>query len=100
MGGDHLAIEEEGNVGVEFLLQFMEPLVGAVPWPRLAHRQNHFATFPIDPEEINHGCVRHAGRRYIGLALVLDSHRRKRPTSNPPSQATAGRRRMAETSAN
>jgi hypothetical protein len=79
MRGDHLAIEEEGNIGVEFLLQLMEPLVGAVPRPWLVHGENYLATFPIDPEEIDHRGIHHAGLALV-LMLVIGPHLKK--TSN------------------
>ena len=50
MRGNHLAIEEEGNVGVEFFLQFMKPFVRTIPGPRLVHREQNFAVFLIDRE--------------------------------------------------
>src|SRR4051812_16229472 len=90
MSGHHFPIEQEGNVSVEFFLELMKPLVRRVPRPRLMHGENYLAAFPIDPEQIDHGGIGDAGR--YPLVLVLDLHRRKRPTSNAQRPTPNGRR--------
>src|SRR5438128_12236087 len=60
MRRDHFAIEQERNVGVEFLLKLVQPLIRAIPGPRLVHREKNLIGFLIVREEIDHGGIRHA----------------------------------------
>ena len=60
MRRDHFAIEQKGNVGVEFFLERVQPLVGAIPWPWLVHREKDLVRFLIVREEIDYSGIRHA----------------------------------------
>jgi hypothetical protein len=62
----HLAVEEERNVGVEFFLELMQPLIGAIPRPRLMHGEEDFIGLLIESEKIDDGRV-----GYARLVLVL-----------------------------
>ena len=68
-----LAIEEEGNVGVELLLQLEELKFGIIPRPRLMHREEHFVALRIVREKIDHIGPFHPGRLpfFHGSASIL-----------------------------
>ena len=71
MSGEHLAIENEGNVSVEFFLELMEPLIRAVPRPRFVHRQDDLARLAVHSEKIDDGRVRDAGRNRLLLLILI-----------------------------
>jgi hypothetical protein len=68
MRARHFTIENEGSIGVEFLLKFVQLLVAAVPGPRLIHDQQNFAPHLIEGEKIDNAGVHYAtGRQRSGF---------------------------------
>ena len=71
MARDHLAIEQKGNVGVKFFLQFVQAFVGSVPGPRFVHGQNDFTRFRIDAEKIDDCRIRDALSRVLLMIMIV-----------------------------
>jgi len=71
MRGDHFAIEQEGYVGVEFLLDLVEPFVGPIPRSRFVHGQQHFAGLLVDSKQIDHRRIGDAGRGEFLLMILI-----------------------------
>ena len=65
MLGQHLAIEQERNVGVELLLHLVQPLVRAIPRPVLVHHQQHLVRVLIQGEHVDHRRIGDAGRHLL-----------------------------------
>ena len=47
------AVEQERNVGVELFLQLMDPLLRAIPRPRLVHDEHDFVRLRIVREDVD-----------------------------------------------
>lgn len=77
MCAEHFAIEQKGNVCVEFLLQLMQPLVRSIPRPVFFHYQQDLAGFFIDREEIDHCRIRHPGKLDRLFCIRISFHRRE-----------------------
>jgi hypothetical protein len=76
MRRDHLSVEQEGDVGIEFLLQLMQPLIGIIPCSRLVHREKDFTGLGIEREKIDHaGLLDSTARRCVhGTAVRRICH--------------------------
>src|SRR3954452_23342171 len=83
MRGEHLAVEQERDVSIEFFLELVKSLVRRIPWAVFFHHQEDFAGFFIDREEIDHGRIGEAGRAGSSLRRV-GVHRRELPTFELP----------------
>jgi hypothetical protein len=68
---DHLPIEQKRNVGVEFFLQFVQPLIGPVPGSRLVHREKDFVGLLVEGEKIdNASLLDSAARRFTERTAI------------------------------
>ena len=64
MRRNHLPVEQKGDVSVEFFLQFMQPLVRAIPRSRFVHREDDLIGLLVEREKIDDaGLLNSAGRR-------------------------------------
>ena len=67
----HFAIEQERDIRVEFLLDLMQPLVRAIPRPRLSHRENDLVRSSVHAEKIDDGRVGNAGDSIFLLLIMI-----------------------------
>ena len=54
MRRQHLSIKQEGDIGVEFLLELMQPEVRIIPRPWFVHDEEDFIPLRIEREQVDH----------------------------------------------
>jgi len=71
----HFAIQNKRGISVKFLLQFVQLLVAACPWPRFFHYNQHVAAFLVDPKQVNHGGIGNTDLRfYHAMVTGIERH--------------------------